>query len=72
MLETAHDEGLRGAEGFDPSGDFDDWRAMWPPVTISLNEMARSMGTPDPYPFAPSPTAVRKMAFVVEVIRGSR
>ncbi|MEZ5159262.1 MAG: putative zinc-binding metallopeptidase [Candidatus Nanopelagicales bacterium] len=68
MVETAV------AEGF-ITGEFrslTDIVERWQPLTVSLNEMARSMGTPEPYPFAPSSTALRKMMFVFDVINSSR
>ncbi|WP_420451680.1 putative zinc-binding metallopeptidase [Ilumatobacter sp.] len=36
----------------------------WVPLTLTLNALNRSMGMPDPYPFAASPTAVDKFEFV--------
>lgn len=62
------------AEGF-IAGDFrtlSDVYEQWSPLTVSLNEMARSMGTAEPYPFSPSPPALRKMMFVFDVINASR
>ena len=62
------------AEGF-IQGDFrtmSDILNQWAPLTVSLNEMARSMGTTEPYPFSPSPAALRKMMFVFDVINSSR
>lgn len=62
------------AEGF-IDGDFrsiSDIYNQWSPLTVSLNEMARSMGTAEPYPFSPSPHALRKMMFVLDVINSSR
>lgn len=62
------------AEGF-IQGDFrtmSDIYDQWSTLTVSLNEMARSMGTPEPYPFSPPPAALRKMLFVFDVINASR
>ena len=60
-LETATARGL-----VDPvEGDgFAAAHAAWVPLTLALNELNRSMGTPDPYPFAPPPPAVDKLALV--------
>jgi hypothetical protein len=60
MLETAQAEGFIGGN----PDSFDEIYRTWAPLTVSLNEMARSMGTAEPYPFAPPAQAVRKMAFV--------
>ncbi len=64
-LETAAVQGMVGgasvALGF---GDFDKLYQRWIEVSVALNELNRSMGTPDAYPFAPSPPAVEKLAFV--------
>jgi hypothetical protein len=51
--------------------DFEDLVAGWFPVTITLNDLNRSMGLPDNYPFVLSATAVEKLRFVHEVIAAS-
>ncbi|MCB0914712.1 MAG: putative zinc-binding metallopeptidase [Actinobacteria bacterium] len=68
MVETAVAEGFING-GFTGVSDL---FARWAPLTVSLNEMAHSMGTPEPYPFAPPAAALRKMVFVYDVINGSR
>lgn len=66
MLETAEAEGFiaRPADRLTFEQDY----ARLAPLTIGLNEMARSMGTAEPYPFAPPLQAVRKMAFVDDLL----
>ena len=44
--------------------DFREIYARWVPLTLTLNDLNRSMGTPDAYPFAPSAVAVDKFEFV--------
>lgn len=69
MLETAQSEGfIAGPEG---SMSFPETYARLAPLTVGLNEMARSMGTAEPYPFAPPLQAVRKMAFVDDLLMAS-
>jgi hypothetical protein len=51
--------------------DFDDLEAAWVPLTVALNSLNRSMGLPDPYPFALTETALRKIRFVHDVIEKS-
>jgi hypothetical protein len=44
----------------------------WREITLVLNEMARSMGEPDYYPFVISPPAVAKLQFVQMVVSHAR
>lgn len=69
MLETARAEGFTEATG---APSFQDTYDSWAALTIGLNEMARSMGTAEPYPFAPPLQAVRKIAFVDRLISQRR
>lgn len=64
IVETAY------AEGFITSAADSLARlyGIWAPLTVSLNEIAQAMGTAEPYPFAPSATALAKMSFVYEII----
>jgi hypothetical protein len=48
--------------------DFDDILASWLPLTYALNQVNRSMGKDDLYPFVLSPTAVEKLRFVHGVV----
>ena len=81
-LDTARSFGLDGSrvelsyERFDPQllGDDDPTRGFvalldgWIELTGVLNELSRSMGAPDFYPFVLSLGAVRKLAFVHRVV----
>lgn len=66
LLETAAAEGFLGHSGLDRS--FLATYAAWAPLTVRINELARSMGTPDPYPFAPPAPAVARMGFVYNLL----
>jgi hypothetical protein len=59
-LETAVAHGLVEA----PSSTFDERYRAWLTLSVALNELNRSMGTPDPYPFSPSGPAVDKIRWV--------
>ncbi len=43
----------------------------WSELTIALNALNRSMGVPDPYPFAISATVARKVGLVHELVEDS-
>ena len=43
----------------------------WFPLTYVLNNLNRSMGQPDAYPFVLSTPALKKLRFVHEVVRAS-
>lgn len=49
--------------------DFDRLIAGWGEVAIMLNELTRSMGLNDGYPFVLQPPVISKLAFVHKVIR---
>jgi hypothetical protein len=64
-----------GPELLQDSGDPDAARFLelindWMELTAVVNELARSMGVADFYPFVLSATAVRKLHFVHRVVRG--
>lgn len=61
-FETAQVRGV--VHGLEDAADFRDVHAAWVPLALTLNEINRSMGTPDPYPFVVSPSAVDKIDFV--------
>jgi len=44
----------------------------WLPLTLTLNELSRSMGVPDSYPFVLSSVAIEKLRFVHEEIERHR
>ena len=43
----------------------------WIPLTVSLNQLNRSMGMRDAYPFALTPSVIDKLAFVHDLCRGA-
>jgi hypothetical protein len=53
----------------DGSTSFDDVIAHWLELSYALNQINRSMGQPDLYPFVLAPTALRKLAFVDDLVR---
>jgi hypothetical protein len=65
---------LAAEVAFDPYGtkSFDAILAAWLPIALAMNEINRSMGSPDLYPFVISPPVIAKLAFIHEVIRASR
>jgi hypothetical protein len=58
------------APGLDRGG-FDALYGGFVPLTMALNELNRSMGLQDAYPFVLSPAAVEKLRFVHDVVRAS-
>jgi hypothetical protein len=86
-LETARAHGLSmrpeattpGAEVRQPEvssrrvalDDFDDLSRGFASLALALNDLNRSMGTNDPYPFVLSPAAIEKLRFVHEVVQES-
>lgn len=42
--------------------------AAWMPVTLAVNELNRSMGQPDMYPFVLPPAALEKLEFVHDLV----
>lgn len=80
-LETAASVGLRIRPRLDRQGaletevDFNPYRASmneilaaWTPLTVAMNEINRSMGTPDLYPFVLSAPVARKLGFIHELV----
>ena len=72
-METARAQGLApamagGPLALRPWDDFDRYYEAWVDTALVLNELCRSMGVADPYPFAPSPAAVDKLRFVVHAV----
>ena len=56
----------------DAERDFEEALDDWLPLTYALNAINRSMGRDDLYPFVLSEPAIRKLAFVDELVRGRR
>jgi hypothetical protein len=85
-LQTAESFGLRGpgpsdadeprtafdATRPDHSSSFEDLVDHWLEMTYALNQVSRSMGRDDLYPFVLPPTVIKKMAFVDRVVRSSQ
>lgn len=80
-LETAASIGLRIRPLLDRDGvmdtevDFNPYRASmedillsWTPLTVAMNEMNRSMGTPDLYPFVLSAPVAQKLGFIHDLV----
>ena len=44
----------------------------WSELTIAFNQVTRSMGEPDFYPFVRSLPAVRKLQFIHRVVRAQQ
>lgn len=53
----------------EPDSDFDDVIDSWFALTYVLNNLNRSMGQPDGYPFVLSPAVIGKLEFVHETIK---
>ena len=71
-LETAAMAGMVGGAAVALGvGDFDLVYQRWIDVSVALNELNRSMGTPDAYPFAPSQPAINKLHFVWDALTSS-
>lgn len=75
-LQTAESFGLGGLAGLGAGVALDDsFGGMidrWLVLTRGLNEVNRSMGHRDLYPFVLAPTVVRKLSFVDQVIQQAR
>lgn len=51
---------------------FDELLAKWPPLTYLLNNLSRSLGQGDVYPFVLPAPAIEKLRFVHETVHGLR
>jgi hypothetical protein len=58
------------ARRLDPRS-FDDLMKGWIPLTLALNSMNRSFGTPDPYPFVLTAAAIEKLRFVHDLVESA-
>lgn len=54
-----------------PSADFEVMLQAWFPLTYLLNNLNRSLGLPDPYPFLLATPAIDKLRFVHRLIHAS-
>jgi len=70
MLGT--NSGVRVATDALAFRDFESLSAGWHVVTIALNNLNRSMGLKDGYPFVLSPLVLQKLRFVHDVIQHPR
>jgi hypothetical protein len=48
--------------------DFNQWIKCWGQVSVKLNELNRSMGTRDAYPFAIAPSVSSKLLFICQLL----
>jgi hypothetical protein len=85
-LETATAFGVRTRPEIDVTGDlaarfvFDPYRAQsiqaiiddWVPLALLMNNLNRSMGHPDAYPFVLTPHVIDKLGFIHCIIADAR
>ena len=71
-LETAYTAGLSAARAGDATAG-DGWIDDWVRLAITLNEILRSLGVDDPYPFVLTSPVREKLAFIGRLVyrRGS-
>ena len=62
------DEAPLGAEPLDPLDDVDRALDSWIPMTFALNQISRSMGLPDTYPFLLPLPALEKLRFIGRLV----
>jgi hypothetical protein len=53
-------------------GDYESLSSGWHAVTVALNDLSRSMGVKDVYPFVLSPAVHAKLQFVHDIIHSAR
>jgi hypothetical protein len=66
-LETAYDAGLSQVETCDPGGR-SDWLDNWVRLAITLNEILRSLGADDLYPFVLARRVREKLDFIDRLV----
>jgi hypothetical protein len=64
-LESARAAGLVYHSG----GGEGDWLRAWAELSITLNEILRSLGGEDPYPFVLTDPVIHKLAFMDRIVR---
>lgn len=64
-LETAKSAGLRRSQGGQQPG----WILDWMELAVTLNELNRSLGAPDAYPFVLSAPIINKLRFIDRLVR---
>lgn len=52
--------------------DGDTLLAAWRPISIAVNNLNRTMGLPDLYPFVISPAVVGKLTFIIQLVKNHR
>ena len=60
---------------FDPYRDREPSRRSsidWVPLALLMNNLNRSMGHPDAYPFVLTPHVIEKLGFVHRIVRNAR
>jgi hypothetical protein len=65
-LETAAEDGLVPAKR--SAIESDDWMTQWSSIAVTLNEMNRSLGQDDAYPFVITTAVAEKLRFVRRLI----
>lgn len=70
LRDTTETAAANPALGVDANifGSFDELYDQWLGLSVAFNELARSMGVADLYPFAPPRPAVDKLRFAYEVL----
>jgi hypothetical protein len=63
-LETAADAGLSEPATNGQPG----WILRWMRLSVTLNELNRSLGLDDPYPFVLTEPVIRKLRFIDRLI----
>lgn len=64
VVETSHAVGLNSQPGYGTSTDFRQTINLWLSTTFRLNELGRSIGSGDLYPFILSERVITKMEFI--------
>ncbi|MES2474620.1 MAG: putative zinc-binding metallopeptidase [Verrucomicrobiota bacterium] len=72
VVETSHAVGLIGGKSTPEPKSFAENKDAWLSTSFRLNELGRSMGTGDLYPFVVSDAVILKMEFIHDVIAGAR
>lgn len=72
MIDTLETAGQFGFAVPSARRDFKKLMEEWYRLSVALNALNRSMGLPDAYPFAISPTVQEKLDFVHELLQAAR
>jgi hypothetical protein len=68
-LETARTGGLGPGQSAEPCDEGGKWLDDWITLAITLNEILRSLGADDPYPFVLTEPVREKLMFVSRLVR---